>query len=292
MFRTIPRFKRLFICIVIAILLIITFETAQQLYYINRYEIAEGVTFFELLKGQSYRWMVWTILGLFLFGYIKHTRQEANSRSYYIKLLLSILGLVVVNIFIISWLQMTFSKVDFSTSLFFNEFVVFYIFQKAPMYTLGYLAISAIFHLYFSNEQLQVKVHHLADVKNTNELLYKKLSTYTDDKAQVLTIKIGNKKRIVPVAQICWIESDDYCVKVHTNEGDSLSMRSSLKALEEKLGANFLRVHRKAIVNMDYVKAFTLSSTPKIILENQEEVQVSKSQLKGVRDFLGTLEIS
>lgn len=292
MFSTIIRFKRLFTFIALAVMLTITFETAQQLYYINRYEIAFGVTFWELLKEQSYRWIVWMLLGFFLFSYIKHTNREINLRSYYIKLISSILGLVVLNILIISILQMRLNGVSFSGSVFINEYVIFYIYQKAPMYTLGYIAISGILYLYFSNEQLQIKVQQLSDVKVTNEMLYKKISAYTDDKAQVLTIKIGNKKRVVPVAQICWIESDDYCVKVHTEDGNSLSMRTSLKALEEKLGANFLRVHRKAIVNMDYVKEFTLANPPKIILQTQDEVQVSKSQLKGVRDFLGTLEIS
>ncbi len=292
MFSSITRFKRLLVFVALAVMLTITFETAQQLYYINRYEIAFGVTFFELLKEQSYQWILWMVLSFSLFSYIKHTKSETNSRAYYVKLILSILGLVVLNILIISILQMTFNGVSFSGSLFFNEYIVFYIFQKAPMYTLGYIAISGILHLYFSNKQLQIKVQQLSDVKVANELLYEKLSAYTDDKAQVLTIKIGNKKRVVPVAQISWIESDDYCVKVHTEDGDSLSMRTSLKALEGKLGSNFLRVHRKAIVNMDFVKEFTLANPPKIILQTQDEIQVSKSQLKGVRDFLGTLEIS
>ncbi len=292
MFDSRVRFRRIVLFITLIMILTIAFETAQQLYYINRYNIAEGVAFLELLKGQSYRWLLWMVLGFFLFTYIKYAKTAANTTSYYVKLTFYILGLVLLNTILISSLQMGLNGDSFSVSLFLNEYVTFYVFQKAPMYTLGYIAISAILHLYFSNEQLQVQVHQLLDVKVTNEMLYEKLSKYADDKAQVVTIKIGNKKRVIPVAQICWIEADDYCVKVHTQDGGSLSMRTSLKALEEKLGSNFLRVHRKAIVNMDFVKEFTLANPPKILLSTNDEIQVSKSQLKGVRDFLESLEVS
>jgi len=41
--------------ITLILILTIAFETAQQLYYINKYDIAEGVTFLELFKGRAYR---------------------------------------------------------------------------------------------------------------------------------------------------------------------------------------------------------------------------------------------
>ncbi|MEP0263563.1 LytTR family DNA-binding domain-containing protein [Dokdonia sp.] len=292
MFDVILQYKRTLIFITLVMLLTIAFETAQQLYYINRYDITEGVTFLELLRGQSYRWLIWMGLGFFLFNYSREHKHEPNTSSYYVKLALCILGLVILNIFIISVLQMIHNEETFSVAVFYNEYFQFYIFQKAPMYTLGYIAITVVLHLYFTNEELQVQVHQLAEVKTINTSLYEKLSAYTDDKASVVTIKIGNKRRVIPVAHICWIEADDYCVKVHTNDGESLSMRSSLKALEEKLGVNFLRVHRKAIVNMDFVKELKLTNPPRICLFNQDEIHVSKSQLKNVRDFIGTLEIS
>lgn len=292
MFDILIRYKRTLTFIGAVMLLTVTFETAQQLYYIKRYNIADGVTFIELLKGQSYRWLVWMGLGLLLFKYIKEHKSDDEAISYYAKLALYIFGLVALNILVISISQMIQQEEGLSLALFLNEYIPFYMFQKAPMYTLGYIAISVVLHLYVTNEELQVQVHQLAEVKKTNISLYEKLSAFTDDKASVVTIKIGNKRRIIPVAQICWIEADDYCVKVHTSEGESLSMRSSLKALEEKLDLNFLRVHRRAIVNMDFVKEFKLTNQPTLQLFNQDEIQVSKSQLKHVRDFLETLEIS
>ena len=292
MFGILIRYKRTLIFIIEVMLLTITFETAQQLYYIKRYNIADSVTFLELLKGQSYRWFIWMALGLLLFKYIKEHKKDYDTRPYYAKLALYIFGLVVLNVLVISISQIIQQEEGFPFSLFIGEYMPFYLFQKAPMYTLGYIAISVVLHLYFANEDLQIQVYQLAEVKKVNASLYEKLSAYTDDKASVVTIKIGNKRRIIPVAQICWIEADDYCVKVHTNDGESLSMRSSLKALEEKLDTNFLRVHRKAIVNMDFVKELKLANQPILQLYNHSEIQVSKSQLKHVRDFLGALEVS
>jgi len=84
------------------------------------------------------------------------------------------------------------------------------------MYTLGYIAITIILHFYFVNEQLQIEIQTVADLKQENKGLYQQLSTKIDDKASILNIKIGNKRKIIPVRNINWIEADDYCVKVHT----------------------------------------------------------------------------
>ena len=141
-------------------------------------------------------------------------------------------------------------------------------------------------HLYFVNEQLQIKVQSLSELKRTNARLYAELKEKVDDRTSVLNIKIGNKRKIIPVDEVLWIEADDYCVKVHTTNQQCYTMRSSLKALSLKLDTNFLRVHRKAIANMTMIKELSLSQSPNLILNDNTEVPVSKSHLKTVRDFL------
>ncbi len=284
--------KRTFFFIGLVLLMTITFDTLQQLYFIRRYDIVEGITFWDLLQGQAYKWLIWVVLGYFLYGYSYANSKKEVTLSYYIRLVLVIGALVILNIIAISFLEIINSGDVFSVSLFFEEYMTFFIFQKAPMYTLGYIAIVVILHLLFANTALQFQVQQLSEVKTVNEQLYMQLKEYSDDKATVLNIKIGNKRRIIPIAQICWVEADDYCVKVHTHQGESLTMRSSLKALQEKLGAQFLRVHRNAIVNMDFVKELKITNPPSLLLLNDDQIAISKSQLKGVRDFLGKLEIS
>lgn len=263
----------------------ITFETFQQLYYIKRFQIAEGITFFDILKTQAYRWMIWLLFSLLLVWYIKAQTIKQKTTLSIFKLIGIIFGLVCINIFIISLSQMILSEDSFSLTELFSEFVPFFTYQKAPIYTLGYIAISLILYLYFENEKLQIDVQDLSELKQINTKLYKKLRAQVDEKSTVLNIKIGNKRKIIPVEQISWIEADDYCVKVHTTTDKTYTMRSSLKALEDKLNTNFLRVHRKAIVNMDLAKELHLANSPNLILKNKTEIPVSKSNLRSVKDF-------
>ncbi|NVK53773.1 MAG: LytTR family transcriptional regulator DNA-binding domain-containing protein [Flavobacteriaceae bacterium] len=181
---------------------------------------------------------------------------------------------------------MIISKTEVTISNFFYEYFLFYVFQKSPTYILGYIAITVILFLSFSKEILQIEVQELIEIKNSNDKIYKKLKEVNTDKAKILNIKIGNKRKIIPVDDITWLEADNYCVNVHTINNPSYSMRSTLKSLEKKLGDNFLRVHRKGIVNMDKVREYYLATNPRVILINNQEVSVSKSNLKLVKSFL------
>ena len=151
---------------------------------------------------------------------------------------------------------------------------------------LSYILISIIFYFYYVNNQLSVEVQELKKIKEINIDLYKKLKTTLEDKSQVLNIKVGNKRKIVPVDDIYWIEADDYCAKVHLADNSSYSMRVSLNSLENTLDDKFIRVHRKAIVNMSMIKEYNLSQKPSLILKDNTAIPVSKSKIKKVKVFL------
>ena len=279
--------KRTIIVILCVIVLGIVFESFQQLYYINRFQLSADATFFGLLKFQALRWVIWIAFSLFLIKYSKQKVQKTHLATTDILMyFLFILVLVFFAIVSISAIQLILSNSTASTDLFFNEFLPFFTFQKAPIYTLGYIAVAIILFFHFKNEMLQIEVQRLEDLKQSHIDAYNDLKSKNDDKAQVLNIKIGNNHKIIAVNDINWIESDDYCVKVHTDNGNSYSMRSSLKALEQKLNGKFLRIHRKAIVNMSKAKSLNNSNQPAIILQDDSIVHISKSNLKKVKDFL------
>lgn len=277
--------RRSVLIISLIVCIAITFETFQQLYYIKRFQSALDITFFDVLKTQSYRWLIWLLFSSVLIWFVKAQTTRKKTTLSFLKLIGIIFGLVLINVIIISLSQMVLSNEEFSFSELISEYLPFFTYQKAPIYTLGYIAISLILYLYFENEKLQIEVQELSELELTNSKLYKKLLAQVDEKSTVLNIKIGNKHKIIPVEQISWIEADDYCVKVHTTTNKTYTMRSSLKALEEKLNSNFLRVHRKAIVNMDLAKELHLANTPNLILQNETEIPVSKSNLRTVKDF-------
>ena len=166
--------------------LTITFETSQQLYYIKRFNLGDDVTYFFLLKSQAYRWLIWVLLSGFIFWYLKsRSINQSISINTIIKYSGLILGLTAVNIFIISISQFIVNGDTFTVQKFTSDYLQFFMFQKAPMYILGYIAITIIIHLYVVNEQLQVKVQHLSELKTTNSNLYKKLKEKMDDRTSV-----------------------------------------------------------------------------------------------------------
>jgi two-component system, LytTR family, response regulator len=66
--------------------------------------------------------------------------------------------------------------------------------------------------------------------------------------------KNGNTESVVCVNDIEWIEAADYYVCLHA-AGKQHLLRESIRALESKLDPNkFVRLHRSAIVNIDYVR--------------------------------------
>jgi two-component system LytT family response regulator len=73
--------------------------------------------------------------------------------------------------------------------------------------------------------------------------------------AQRLVVKSGRQLHVVPLADIDWIESADYCVDLHVGPRTH-SLRRSMAAVESELEpAGFCRIHRTAIVNLARVRA-------------------------------------
>jgi len=267
---------------------IVVFESLQQLFYIRQFNLANAndISFFRILKSQSYRWITWLLVGTLLWFFAK---KKSVKTKFVITDLFQYLGVILLLVFfsilIISLLEKLLNGSSFSD--FISNYIPFFTFQKALVFTIGYTAVAVFLHFYFANEKLQIKVHELSEIRKENMNLYEKLKSNIDDQSPVLNIKIGNKRKIIPIKSISWIESDDYCVKVHTDDYISYSMRSTLKLLEKKLSnSNFLRIHRKALVNMSKAKEIDFSNSPKLILEDKIEVPISKSKLKKVKDFL------
>jgi two-component system, LytTR family, response regulator len=67
-------------------------------------------------------------------------------------------------------------------------------------------------------------------------------------------VRSGAKELLVNVNDVTWIEAADYYVCLHVGDKKHL-LRESIKKLEGQLDPKkFIRVHRSAIVNIDYVR--------------------------------------
>ena len=70
---------------------------------------------------------------------------------------------------------------------------------------------------------------------------------------QQLLVTERGVTRIVRVEQVQWIETADNYVVLHTADGEPL-LRQTLSRLVERLGPRFLRCHRRAAVQLDWIE--------------------------------------
>jgi two-component system LytT family response regulator len=69
-----------------------------------------------------------------------------------------------------------------------------------------------------------------------------------------ILVRVGDRQALVKVSQVQWVEAEDNYVRLHV-EGGSHLLRQTMNAMSQKLDPHqFRRIHRSAIVNLDYIK--------------------------------------
>lgn len=77
------------------------------------------------------------------------------------------------------------------------------------------------------------------------------------DKDSHILLMVGNHPQNFKIGNIVYIESLEKYSKVHTSDGKKVVVRKMLKNWEEILPKSvFMRIHRKTIINLDYVIKF------------------------------------
>lgn len=102
-----------------------------------------------------------------------------------------------------------------------------------------------------------------------------------------LLVDTGNKIIKVPVKSIVIIEADNVYSVISTREGKTYEIRKSVSNWEEILPENFVRVHRSAIINLDYVKQIEKFSNQTMLLHldgYDRPVRMGKSYWAALKD--------
>ncbi|WP_100657409.1 LytR/AlgR family response regulator transcription factor [Alteromonas flava] len=110
-------------------------------------------------------------------------------------------------------------------------------------------------------------------------------SVETSPYPDVMSIKDGSEVTRVPVADIQWVDAAGDYMCVHARDGMHI-MRKTMKELEQALNPKmFIRVHRSAIVNINFVKKLVshVSGEYHLILHNDTELKVSRSHRDRVK---------
>jgi two-component system LytT family response regulator len=104
-----------------------------------------------------------------------------------------------------------------------------------------------------------------------------------------IAIRSAQRVTFVPVADVDWIEAEDYYVAIHAG-GKAHLLRESMRDLEAQLDpGRFFRVHRSAIVNVlriREVRALTHGEGV-VVLQDGTELKVSRGRKEQLYALLG-----
>jgi two-component system LytT family response regulator len=103
---------------------------------------------------------------------------------------------------------------------------------------------------------------------------------------QRLAFRDGTRQVVIKASEIVWIEAEDYYVRVHSTRGSHL-VRSALAVLETRLDpASFVRVHRRAMINLDEVREVYRDGELAVLLSSGARVPISRSRWPHVEGLL------
>jgi two-component system, LytTR family, response regulator len=103
-----------------------------------------------------------------------------------------------------------------------------------------------------------------------------------------IVFKSRGRILFLPVSEIRWIGAEENYVRISAGAETHL-LRETMARIEEQLDPNmFLRVHRSAIVNLQYVKEVRTESGGEhsVVLVNGQKVAMSRSYRSRVSDLL------
>ncbi len=275
--------NRITFLLLFSILSVIFFDALQQKFYLDTFNLQRGsdVTFLFLLRVHFIRWSVWlaaTIAGILLLrstGQLFNQNKSVNwvfvSFIFFCLNLVAILGISLINIFQYSS-EFTFTLLQ--------EIFTFMAYQKGMNFT---FASGLTLLLMYNQSKKQVIDAQWVEIQSLKDLVDTNPGKETN--AHHLLIRIGSREKLIPITEITWFEADDYCVRIHT-ESKTYSLRKSLKSLEKDLQEfNFVRVHRRALVNLSFFEQADFNNCT-VTLSDRSEIPISKSRIGYLKQVL------
>ena len=105
------------------------------------------------------------------------------------------------------------------------------------------------------------------------------------EESGVLSVHADRKTHIVKLSNIVYLESAGEYVRLHLADGTKLVTLFRLKNMESSLqSAQFMRVHRSYIINLDHVSGYTKG---RVFLTNEDYVPIGDSYKE---QFIGYME--
>ncbi|MEP1097248.1 MAG: LytTR family DNA-binding domain-containing protein [Cyclobacteriaceae bacterium] len=270
--------------IILFIVGLILFDAFQQQFFINTFNLTpEPALLSTLLKSQMIRWTVWASVGVpFGFFVWRQLKKDAplGFKSFSL-IFVATLFAVSTSILLISLISIRTQNQSLTPEVL-TEFYTFFSFQKGLTFFMAYVTTAIFLNNYFQLRKVKKQAVEIVTLRKNSEELAKNLLPKDEKEEPYLNIKTGNKLVRILLGQVIWIQADDYCVRVHTTNR-SYTLRKSLKSLEIQLRTyRFIRIHRGALLNLNYVDQINFESST-IRLQDDSELPLSRSGIKTLK---------
>lgn len=117
-------------------------------------------------------------------------------------------------------------------------------------------------------------------------------STKGEDKNLVL-INHSKGFTLVDFKDIVWLEASDNYTNLFLNGQKKIIASKTLKEFETILpSTDFFRVHRSALININFVKEYSNHEGGEVILSDGTRVQVSKARVQDFAEFIKTKSVT
>ena len=103
-----------------------------------------------------------------------------------------------------------------------------------------------------------------------------------------IVVKTRHKLEIIKRNDILYLQADDDYVRIFSAKGEFMK-NDTLKKYDGKLGADFVRIHRSTIVNVNHISNIHLieKDSHEVHLNDGTRLKVSKSGYKVLKEVLG-----
>jgi two-component system, LytTR family, response regulator len=141
----------------------------------------------------------------------------------------------------------------------------------------------------FSKERFDKAMQKLAQQKNNTAKEVVDTALQTETKINRIVVKDNGKIKIIPIAQVQYLEAADDYVKIHTVDGTFLK-KQTMQFFEDSLpGAEFIRVHRSYIIHAQLINRIDPHEKDShlVLLTTGVRLPVSKVGFTKLKDVLG-----
>lgn len=125
---------------------------------------------------------------------------------------------------------------------------------------------------------------------NLNELIEQFSQEHKKSEASSIPVKIGDRVIFVRLDEVAYIKADEKYVNIVTKHAKSYILDSSLKKLEEKLPAYFIRVHKSYLINKNLLKEIRkyFNNRYVLILDDyrQSKITSGRSYYQAIKSLL------